>query len=218
MRAVNLLPRDEARSGRGLPSPWVLLAATVPVIAGSLVYLGYSTEHAKVADRSAELAAVQAQVDKFASKQAGVRAQGELVGLRGKRQAALEDALGKSFAWNVTLDEIARVLPKGIALTNLNAQSPTPASASAAAASAAAAAASIAAAAPTSFTILGTAGSHDQIAELLERLSLLPMLTNVNLNNTTTLISSSPTAKKGPPQIQFAIAAGVVVPAEGAGR
>ena len=101
MRAVNLLPKDEARSGPGLPSPWVLLAAARAVVAGSLVYLGYSIEHATVADKRAELAAVQVRLDRFTAKQAGLRAQGDLVGLRSTRagrtpgRAVEVDGLGR---------------------------------------------------------------------------------------------------------------------------
>ena len=72
------------------------------------------------------MSAVQARLDQFTAKQAGLQAQGDLVGLRSKRQAALQDALSKSTAWNVMLQDLARVLPKGVSLTNLSAQSPTP--------------------------------------------------------------------------------------------
>lgn len=229
MRAVNLLPRDEARSGPGLPSPWVLLAAAVPVVAGSLVYLGYSTEHATVADKRAELAAVQTRLDQFTAKQAGLQAQGDLVGLRSKRQAAFQDALSKSTAWNVMLNDLARVLPKGVSLTNLSAQSPTPSASKVAAATSSTSASPAPAPLPTSFTIVGTANSHDQIAQLLARLSLLPMLTNVTLTSTSTVTPSTATAatststgekapakKAGPPQVSFFVSAGIVPLGQGA--
>jgi Tfp pilus assembly protein PilN len=197
MRAVNLLPKDETRSSRGLPSPWIMLSATVPVVAVTLVYLGYSSEHAKVAQRKSELAVVQAQLDKAHRAQASLQAQSALVGLSSSRQAALQDAISKSVAWEVTLSDLARVLPPGVALTSLGAQSPTPAGV---------AASTVPGALPSTvaagLTVAGTAQSNDQIAALLERLSLLPMLTNVTLGNTATVQNES-----GPPQVTFQLTA-----------
>jgi Tfp pilus assembly protein PilN len=228
MRAVNLLPRDDARTSRGLPSPWVLLAATVPVLAGGLVYLGYSHEHATVAEKKAELAIVQAHLDHMTSLQAGVAAQSSLYSLRGQRSAALQDALSKQMPWDVTLEDLARVMPKGVFLTGVSATSPTP--------SATAPAPITGTTTPTpttpavvaqTFTLNGTAANHDQIAQLLERLSLLPMITNVTLSSTQTTTTSAPPptesgtapAKKAPapkPTLQFSLTAGVQQPPEAA--
>jgi Tfp pilus assembly protein PilN len=201
-----------------MPSPWVLLAATAPVVAGGLVYLGYSTEHSKVADKRAELAVVQARLDRLASVQAGVTAQSSLFALRGQRSTALQDALSKEMPWDVTLEDLARVLPKGVSLTSMSATSPTPA-ASAAPAVPATATPSAPVSAPQTFSLSGTAESHDQIAELLERLSLLPMVTNVTLGSTSTATISAPAggngtapaagAKAGRSQLQFSLTAGV---------
>jgi Tfp pilus assembly protein PilN len=196
MRAVNLLPKDEARSSRGLPSPWIMLSATVPVIAGTLVYLGYSSEHSKVTERKSELAIVQAQIDKLSRAQAGLQAQSVLVGLRSTREAALQDALSKSVAWDVTLKDLARVLPPGVALTSLSAQSPTPAASGPMSTPLAATSSS------AGIALQGTAQNHGQIAEVLERLSLLPMLTNVTLGTTSTTVNTS-----GPPQVTFQLSA-----------
>jgi Tfp pilus assembly protein PilN len=210
MRAVNLLPRDDPK-GRGLPSPWVLLAATVPVVAGSLVYLGYSSEHSGVVENTARLAVVQAQIDKLSRAQAVLNAQSDLVGLRAQRQSALQDALSKSVAWDVTLTDLARVLPKGVSLTSLNAQSPTPAGSAYVPSSTTPAAPAGGAA----FMLQGVADNHDQIAMLLERLSLLPMLTNVTLGSTTT---TQPTVGAGtgtgpaPAQVNFQLSATLVTP------
>jgi Tfp pilus assembly protein PilN len=236
MRAVNLLPRDEARSGPGLPSPWIFLAAAVPVVAGSLVYFGYSTEHAKVSDKRAELAIVQARLDRLNARMAGLQSQTDLVGMSGQRKAALADALSKSVAWDVTLQDLARILPKGVFLTNLTLESPTPSSAKVTQAPAPttttttttsgssgtttpASSLPIPVAPPTSATIQGFAADHNQIAELIERLSLLPMLTNVTLTNTSTQSSQAAKGTKaGPSQIQFVVAAGILSVQKGSGQ
>jgi Tfp pilus assembly protein PilN len=229
MRAVNLLPRDDARTRRGLPSPWVMVAATAPVVAGCLVYVGYSVEHAKVVDKTAKLAAIQARLDRLTTAQSGLAAESGLVGLRGARMVALQDALSKSMVWDVTLQDLARVLPKGVSLTSLSAQSPTPA---ASAATTTGAPAPVPTTAPQTFNLVGLAATHDQVAELLERLSLLPMLTNVTLGSTSTVTVTAPapaptaaslgvttTPTKPPPtQLQFTVTAGVVQPGQGAGQ
>ena len=220
MRAVNLLPKDDVRTRRGMPSPWVLVAATVPFVAGGLVYLGYSAEHSNVTDKQAQLAVVQARLDRLASQQSGMAAQGSLFSLKGLRAAALEDALSKSMPWDVTLEDLARVLPKGVSFTGMSATSPTPA----ASASAPAAPAPTPAVGPTpvpqTFSLSGIAQNQDQVAELLERLSLLPMITNVTLSSTSTVTTSgappetgagapAKPAKPAKTTLQFSLTAGV---------
>jgi Tfp pilus assembly protein PilN len=228
MRAVNLLPRDDARARRGLPSPWVMVAATAPVVAGCLVYVGYSTEHSKVVDKRTELAAIQARLDSLTRAQAGIAAESGLVGVRSQRIAALQDALSKSMVWDVTLEDLARVLPKGVSLTSLSAQSPTPA---ASAVTTTGLPAPVPTNTPQTFNLVGLAKTHDQVAEVLERLSLLPMLTNVTLGNTSTVTVTTPgptptaanlgatTPTKAPKtQLQFTVTAGVIQPAQAAGQ
>jgi Tfp pilus assembly protein PilN len=175
-----------------MPSPWVLLAATVPVVAGSLVYLGYSTEQSSVADKQAQLAVVQARLARLSSLQGGMASQSTLLTLKGQRSLAIQDALSKSMPWDVTLEDLARVLPEGVSLTNLSATSPTPsASASTGLPPAPAPGGG---SAPQTFNLTGNAQSHDQVAEVLERLSLLPMLTNVTLTSTSTVTGTTPAA------------------------
>ena len=224
MRAVNLLPKDDVRTRRGMPSPWVLVAATVPFVAGGLVYLGYSAEHSNVTDKQAQLAVVQARLDRLASQQSGMAAQGSLFSLKGLRAAALEDALSKSMPWDVTLEDLARVLPKGVSFTTMSATSPTPAASASAPVASAATPAPGAAIVPQTFSLSGIAQNHDQVAELLERLSLLPMITNVTLSSTSTVTSTAlppettgggaPAKPAKPPKstLQFSLTAGVQQP------
>jgi Tfp pilus assembly protein PilN len=204
-----------------MPSPWVLLAATVPVVAGGLVYLGYSTEHSKVSDKQAQLAVVQTRLDRLASQQTGLTAQGSLFSLKGMRSVALQDALSKSMPWDVTLEDLARVLPKGVWFTSMSATSPTPAATASTAVAPTAAPAPGTAAVPQTFSLSGIAQNHDQVAELLERLSLLPMITNVTLSSTSTVTTAGPPAettggsapakpaKPAKPTLQFSLTAGV---------
>jgi Tfp pilus assembly protein PilN len=209
-----------------MPSPWVLLAASVPVVAGSLVYLGYSAEHSTVADKQAQLAVVQAKLASLSQLHGGAASQATLLTLKGQRSMAIQDALSKSMNWDLTLEDLARVLPKGVTLTTLSAQSPTP---SAVASTGLPPAPAPVGSAPQTFSISGNAQNHDQVAELLERLSLLPMLTNVTLGSTTTVAGTTPTAaanaplgggsstpakaaKPVKPTLQFSLTAGIQQP------
>jgi Tfp pilus assembly protein PilN len=204
-----------------------MVAATAPVLAGCLVYFGYSTEQSKLADKRSELAAIQARLDSLTTAQAGIAAESSLVGLRGQRILALQDALSKSMVWDVTLQDLARVLPKGVSLTSISAQSPTPA---ASAATTTGLPAPVPTNAPQTFNLVGLAANHDQVAELLERLSLLPMLTNVTLSNTSTVTVTAPaptptaanlgatkSTKPLPTHLQFTVTAGVIQPQPAAG-
>ena len=221
MRAVNLLPRDEVRTRRGLPGPWVILAAAAPILAGSLVYLGYSTEHSSLAEKRAELSAVEAKIKALSASGSGAAGQAALVGERSQRTAALVDALSKATAWDVTLDDLARVLPTDVWLTTLTAQSPTPAGSPAiptvtpAATTTTTTTTTTTPAAtpppapnPTSFTLTGYAQSQDAVAHLLARLQLLPMLSNVTLVSTnSSVVSTSPNVSTGKQVLQFQLTA-----------
>jgi hypothetical protein len=78
---------------------------------------------------------------------------------------------------------------------------------------------------PQTFSLSGTAQNHDQVAEVLERLSLLPMVTNVTLSSTSTVAGTAPTtastlpagaqptpAKPVKSTLQFTVSAGVQQP------
>ncbi len=210
MRAVNLLPRDDPRTRRrGMPGPWVMLSAAAPFVAGGVVYLAYSSEHSSVAAKRAALGDVRSRLATVTPAIANTAAESGLVAQRAARQAALQDALTKMMPWDVTLDDLARVLPKNVWLTSLSVQSPTPA----ASATPTAAASGLAGAA--GFTLQGYAQSQTEVADVLARLSLLPMLNNVSLASTSTSASSSGPASASTGatgSVQFEVTAGIQQP------
>lgn len=168
MRAVNLLPVDAYAAKPKLPHAPIVLAATAPVLAGALVYLGYSLEHPKVTDRRIALEIVQSQVDAMTPSQTLAAQASQVAVQRVLRQRELSDALGKQQPWDVALDQIGRVLPANAWLTSLTASSPTPVTSTTGAVAATA-------------SIQGYTYSMDDVATVLSRLSLLPSLTNVQL-------------------------------------
>lgn len=210
MRPVNLLPSDAvAGATRRRPSAPVVVAAVAPVVAAAAVVGAWSTERSHVTARGAELAAVQAQVDVLQAAAGGSGSQ--LAALEASRRAALDDALAKRLPWDATLDAIARVVPKGIALTELGLKSPTPAGVAAPAAATTTATTSTttttAAAAPAAapvvqgLTMSGTAPSHTVIAHLLARLALVRGVSDVTLQMTQGADSTSGTS------VEFQLAA-----------
>jgi Tfp pilus assembly protein PilN len=175
MRPVNLLPKDAPGTRRSLPSLPVVAVSATPVLAAALVLFGWSTAHAKVRDRSAELETVQAQV-RSVQPTAGADAAAGLAALRDARTAAADDVLHRRVAWDSVLDAIARVLPADVWLTSMSLQSATPL---------AGASTTTATAAP-GLQLSGSARSQSAVAHALARLALVPELTGTTLLSTTT--------------------------------
>lgn len=167
MRPVNLLPADAYAAKPKLPHAPVVLAATAPVLAGALVYLGYSLEHPKVTDRKTALSIVQSQVDALKPSQMLVSESSQVAVQRRLRQRELSDALAMQQPWDVALDQIGRVLPANTWLTSLTASSPTPLGSSGAVAA--------------TWSFQGYTLTMNDIATVLTRLSLVPSLENVQL-------------------------------------
>jgi Tfp pilus assembly protein PilN len=196
MRAVNLLPSEPSRRRKKMPSGQVLLASTAPLVAGTLVYLAFSFEQSKVSSARADLGVAQTELAGLRPLAAAGAASTQLASEKTQRFVALQDALGRRVAWDRILDQVARVLPANIWLTQLNALSPTPTTAappppapttttSSGSSSSSSAATTVVPAAPSAiFTITGYAYSHDDVAHLLARLALVPSLTDVTLGST----------------------------------
>jgi Tfp pilus assembly protein PilN len=194
MRAVNLLPSEESRRRKKMPSGQVLLASTAPLVAATLVYLGFSFEQAKASGLRADLSVAQTELAGLRPAAAAGAASTQLASQRAERLLALQDALGRRVAWDRILDQIARVLPANVWLTQLNAMSPTPTTAApppapttttSSSSSSSTSTTPVAPAAPSAlFTLTGYAYSHDGVAHLLARLALVPSLTNVTLGAT----------------------------------
>lgn len=194
MRAVNLLPLDAYAPKERLPYARLVLAGTAPVLAGALVYLGYSVEHSKVADRQIVLSAAQSQIASAGPSPELALQAGVVSGERSAREAELADALSKEIQWDVIFGQISRVIPANVWLTSLNAQSPTPASSIVA----------VSGAGPV--TIQGETESLADVATVLTRLALIPSLTNVALTSAGTAPATAAGSKS---LVQFGITASV---------
>ncbi len=172
MRAVNLLPLDARLQKQRLSavnsvSPTRVVrvggaaaAALVLLLAGVYVH-----ERSSVHSKQQKLAQTDAQVASLQTKVARIQATQKAAE---SRLAIIQSVSATRMNWDSTLMDLARVVPSGVYLTSLTVTSPT--------------AAAVSTAAPaTTFTIAGSAPSHVSTASVLDRLALLPWLTNIEL-------------------------------------
>ena len=180
MRAVNLLP-DELRPGarwasvgRGASARHVLGGSGIAAGVLALAFTGLLMHERGVVDdrRSAlhdvetRLVAAQAQAAEVQATQAATAA----------RLAAMRTVASQRIVWDDVLRDLSRVMPQAVVLQSLNASSPTLTALTAASAAAPAGV-------PTGFTVAGATDSQNSVALALDRLALLPWLSNVTLQS-----------------------------------
>ncbi len=181
MRAINLLPRDDARGGRR--AQWiVLIPVAAAVLLTGVTSAGFLSASGKVKDREAELAMLKDELASIPTPDASkVQSQNSLATDVQTRVTALGTALSHRVAWDRIMRELSLVLPDDVWLATLSATAPVPSSAAAAPA-APAPGTSVAA---TQFTLDGYTYSHAAVARLLSRLAVVPDLVNVQLQQST---------------------------------
>jgi Tfp pilus assembly protein PilN len=193
MKAVNLLPRDDGRqrrAGRGNDSRLIGgVAGTVLVTA--ILAAWFLTASGGVAKNQERLDAVSSELAATPVPQPSAPGASQLEQEKSARVTALSSALGGRLAWDRVLREISLVLPEDVWLTSLSAQAPS-----------AATAADVTA--PAGFSINGKTYSHDGVARLLARLSVVPHLSSVQLQS-----STRATSETGHSVIEFSINATV---------
>ena len=182
MRAVNLLPRQQAERTRTRPNPVALVAAlggaavVLALVAGVLLAnRSVNRQRQSLDTAKAVLAATPAHHVSTATQ----AFRSEVLNQRQQRSLALAAAIGKRVAWDRILRRFALVLPDDVWLTNLVGTMPLDSAATTAIATTPGALP----AAPTALTIQGYTYSQASVARLLERLEVLPDLKNVQLQN-----------------------------------
>jgi Tfp pilus assembly protein PilN len=182
MRAFNLLPRDDAREGRGRrPSNAQLALAVVALVALAGLGAYFLMLSASVADKRSEAdglrAAAAARPSTEPAPSPDEEADTQLQQEQQARTAALATALGRRVAWDRLLREFSLVVPDDVSLTKLTAVG-------------GGAGATLDPAAPagtpapeSTFTIEGYTKSQESVARLLARLSVLPGLSTVDLES-----------------------------------
>ena len=201
MRAVNLLPRQHTEQKRERPNTVKLVAliggaaVLLALVAGTLVAKrSVDRQQQALASARAVLAVtpahhVSAQTQSFRQ---------QVLTNREQRSLALASALSKRVAWDRILRRFALVMPNDVWLTGLTGTVPLdpPATTATTAPSALPAQA-------TELTINGQTYSQESVARVLERLSVVPDLTDVQLQ------TSSSSLIAGQTVISFTIVANI---------
>ena len=202
MRAINLLPKDDARRTGKQKKQWIVL---IPVVAALLLTVAlaaaFLNASGKVKSKQAELTGLKAELAAIPTPDVSkVQSQNALAAEKQTRVTALNAALSHRVAWDRVLRELSLVLPNDVWLTTVSAKAPVSSSV------AAAAAAPAGAVAATGLTLDGYTYSHAAVARLLSRLAVIPDVTNVQLQQ-------SQLSKVGTAQVvHFTIAADVRSP------
>ncbi len=192
MRAVNLLPRDERRARRQ-PGAVMLTAVLGSVLLTALLSGWFLMASSGVSDRQGELDGLRAELAAIPPPPAPTPVeQTNLVAEKDARLTALGTALGSRIAWDRILREVSLVIPDDVWLESMNTNGPDPSAAAPAPGQAAPAG---------GFSITGYTYSHDGVARLLARLSIIPHLDNVKLG------SSVLEAEGARPTVKFSISA-----------
>src|SRR6266478_4119102 len=149
MRAVNLLPRETARSGLKPTAP-VLTGVIGSVLVTTALCVGFLLESAKVAEKRNELDAARAELALVPPPAAtGPSDANGLAGQEAARATALQAALSGRIAWDRLLREVSMVLPKDVWLSSMTLSAPV-----------------VGDLTGTPFILIGNAYSHDGVARL----------------------------------------------------
>ena len=149
----------------------------------------FLTASAGVADNQKRYDAAQAELAATPVPPPTSQGSSALEQEKSARVTALSTALGGRIAWDRLLREFSLVLPDDVWLTSLSAQAPNAAGGTSGGGG---------------FTIDGRTYSHDGVARLLARLSIIPHLTGVQLQH-----SSLTTGESGRKVVEFSIVASV---------
>ncbi len=174
MRAVNLLPGDEANQGRKVPPLPVLVGCIGTVVISALLAVMFLSASAGVAKKQRALEQVQAEYAAIPAPAPASPVVAELPQQRQTRVTALSTVLGQRVAWDRLLREVSQVVPSDVWLVTLNALAPSIAPSSAATPAGGAAP-------QQSFMVTGCTYSQDSVARFLSRLSVVPDLTSMTL-------------------------------------
>jgi len=199
MKRINLLPQEErvkASRERGLI--WAILILVAVVVVLGLVYV---KERSDVNAKQDQLTSIQTET---AAVQQQVAALSPYAALQAQRVAMTDTAKGiyeSSVPFSILLQELSLVIPENVRLQSLTATVPatmlpggapagTPASAT------------------TDVTFSGQTENHQDVAEFMTRLGLIPQLKGITLGSSTGTAEGTPTGSAYN-YTQFTVTAGL---------
>jgi Tfp pilus assembly protein PilN len=172
MRAVNLLPaKKDTRDRRRQPNVVALGGVVAAVAVTAVMAMWFLNASGTVTDRQSDVDTLRAELAAIPAPKSRDTSGDALAAEKSGRLAALSGALGGRVAWDRLFREISLVTPDDVWFTTLQASAPTGAAADGSAPATAGA-----------FSIAGRTYSHDAVARLLSRLSIVPHLHDVKLD------------------------------------
>jgi Tfp pilus assembly protein PilN len=205
MQAVNLLPAGATRSSRwgagdrGAAKRVLVTAAVVAAVVVAALGAAFVHAHSSVADKQETLSGLEQKVVAAQAKAAAVQAARTSAQAR---RVAVTDVNSKRITWEQVLRDLSRVLPANVWLQNLQAQSPTPTATASTATATSTAATTATGATPTAFVVSGFTSSQKGVARVIDRLAILPWLSDVSLQQSTRADTAT-----GGKAVQFTIGA-----------
>jgi Tfp pilus assembly protein PilN len=213
MRAVNLLPaprvdqrQDDSRRRERTTKAIAIAGGLVLVFVTAALVFAFMHERSVVNDRQSTLDGLHAKVAqsqaKAAQSHAAAASSAAVAAATQAQITAIKSAASGRVAWDDLLNQLSRVMPSGASLVTLQANdgnatssattpststSSTPSTStttSSAPASSLASSTTGSASAPTSFVVTGYALSQATVAQVLDRLALIPALSDVSLQST----------------------------------
>lgn len=184
MKAVNLIPAEERRTGGGLagglsgPTLGLLGALLVALV----VVVAYVTVGNGVAEREDDLAAVEVNAAAAEARAAALKPYGDVAALKVRSAATVQQLAAMRVDWPALLMDLSRRMPDDVTLTELTGTVPDPATAIA----------DVGAATAThpSVRLDGCTTDHTAVALAMERMRGMHGVSDVALG-------TSDTAKKG---------------------
>jgi Tfp pilus assembly protein PilN len=177
VRPVNLIPQEDRRGGKAPlrtgPLPYAIVAFLL--LAVGVVTLLVLTGN-KIADRKAEVASLQSQVDATQARADQLSTYTNFADLQQARQETVASLATSRFDWERALHELALVLPDDVWLTNMTASAATdPASSTSSSATA------VDGVTGPSLDINGCASGHEAVAKFLAALRDVDGVTRVTV-------------------------------------
>src|SRR2546421_12690563 len=204
MRAINRLPRGDPRRRTQRPQAAVVVPVIVAVLLRGALSILFLNASGKVKDKQAQLTQLNDELAAIPTPDASkVRTQNALATDKATRVQALNTALSRRVVWDRVFRELSLVLPDDVWLSTLAGKSPVSPSLAVAPAPVTGAVAA------TEFTLDGYTYSQPAVARLLTRLSVIPDLVNVQLQQSTL------TKVGNAPAVHFTIVADVRSPGGG---
>lgn len=190
MKRINLLPpeqRTKASRERGLL--WAILILVALVVVLGAVYI---QQKSQVSSKEDELAAIQAEQAQLDAQIAALQPYADLQSTRVQMTQTAKGIYDARVYWSTILEQVSLVIPENVRLTSMTCTVPPEMLPGGTA--------STTGAAPVAnVTFVGTTYTHEDVAEFMTRLGLIPQLKNIQLSASTGAAPTSTTGSSASP-------------------